>query len=90
MSVIKFPLLFDLQEKVDELVLSIYSCPLIIISENALNKCIKMVIVTSTTGKLFLLSICMHFLVWEILRRWSACAPIAYEVVRDCRKFEKS
>jgi hypothetical protein len=31
----------------------------------------------------------MHFWVWGILRRWSACAPTAYEVVRDCWIFEK-
>jgi hypothetical protein len=28
-------------------------------------------------------------LVWGSLRRWSACAPTAYEVARDCRMFEK-
>jgi hypothetical protein len=38
---------------------------------------------------MFLLFTCMHFWVWGILRRWSACAPITYEVVRNCRKFEK-
>jgi hypothetical protein len=36
-SVLKLPLLADLQEKVGELVLSISSCPSIIILENTLN-----------------------------------------------------
>jgi hypothetical protein len=40
MSVPKLPLLVDLQQKVHELVLSITSCPTIIIFEkNALNYC---------------------------------------------------
>jgi len=47
------------------------------------------VVVTSTAGIMFLLFTCMHFWVWEILRRWSACAPTACEVVRDWPKFEK-
>jgi hypothetical protein len=37
MSLLELPLLVDLQQKVDELVLSITSCPSIIILENALN-----------------------------------------------------
>jgi len=41
MSVLKVPLLVDLQQKVGELVLSITSCPSIIILENTLNKCIE-------------------------------------------------
>jgi len=40
--------------------------------------------VTLTTGIMFLLFTCMHFWVWGILRKWSACAPTAYEVVRVC------
>jgi hypothetical protein len=44
---------------------------------------------TLTTGIMFLIFTCMLFWVWEILRRWSACAPTAYEVVHDCRKFEE-
>jgi hypothetical protein len=39
MSVLKLPLLVDLQQVVRELVLSITSCHSIIILENALNKC---------------------------------------------------
>jgi hypothetical protein len=41
MSVLKLPLLVDLQQEVDELVLSLSltSCPLVIILENTLNKC---------------------------------------------------
>jgi hypothetical protein len=38
---------------------------------------------------LFLLFTCMHFLVAVNLRRWSACASNASEVVRDCLKSEK-
>jgi lauroyl/myristoyl acyltransferase len=45
--------------------------------------------VTLTTGIMFLVLICMHFWVWEILRRQAECAPTACEVVRDCPKFEK-
>jgi hypothetical protein len=37
MSVLKLPLLDDLQQKAGELVLTITSCPSIIILENALN-----------------------------------------------------
>jgi hypothetical protein len=58
-------------------------------------KCFKLVniknlvMVTLTTGITFLLFTCMHFWVWGTLRRWPACAAIAYEVARDCRKLEK-
>jgi hypothetical protein len=38
---------------------------------------------------MFLLFTSMHFWVLGILRRWSAFAPTAYEVVSDCRMFEK-
>jgi hypothetical protein len=31
----------------------------------------------------------IHIWVWGSLRRWSACAPTAYEMVRDGRKLEK-
>jgi hypothetical protein len=42
MSVIKLPLLVDLQEKLGELVISITSChPIIIILENTLNWCME-------------------------------------------------
>jgi hypothetical protein len=37
MSVLKLPLLVDLQQKVGELVLSITYCPTAIMSENTLN-----------------------------------------------------
>jgi hypothetical protein len=37
MSVLKLPLLVDLQQKAGELVISVTSCPSIIILENALN-----------------------------------------------------
>jgi hypothetical protein len=45
--------------------------------------------VTLTVGIMFLLFTCMQFWAWGILRRWSACAPTACEVIRDCGKFEK-
>jgi hypothetical protein len=38
---------------------------------------------------MLLLLACMHFWKWGSLRRWSACAPTDYEVVRYCRKFEE-
>jgi hypothetical protein len=37
MSALKLPLLLDLEQKVGELVLSITSCPFIIILQNTLN-----------------------------------------------------
>jgi hypothetical protein len=49
----------------------------------------NVVIVTLSTSIMFLILICMYFWVWGVLRRWFACAPTAYEVVRDCRTFEK-
>jgi hypothetical protein len=51
--------------------------------------CAKTDFVSLTTGIMFFLFTCMHFWAWEILRRWSACAPKAYEAVRDYRKFDK-
>jgi hypothetical protein len=45
--------------------------------------------VTLTTCIMFLLFACTQFWVWGILRKTSACAPTAYEVVRDYGKFEK-
>jgi hypothetical protein len=49
------------------------------------------VMVTLTTGIMFLLFTCMHFWVWGIFAKevGSASAPTVCEVVRDCRKFEK-
>jgi hypothetical protein len=41
-----------------------------------------MFMVTLTTGITFLHFTCMHFWVREILRKWSASAPTAHEVVR--------
>jgi hypothetical protein len=57
LSVLKLPLLLDLQQKVCELVLSITSCPSIIILENTLN----LVVVTLTVGIMFLLFTSMQF-----------------------------
>jgi hypothetical protein len=51
MSIIKLPLLVDLQEKAGKLVISITFCPSVIILENALSKCKKNVVTaTLTTG----------------------------------------
>jgi hypothetical protein len=47
------------------------------------------IVVTLITGIMFVLSACMHFWVWGILRRCSACAATACEVVSDCRIFER-
>jgi diacylglycerol kinase len=90
MFVLKLLLLVGLPQKVGELVLSITSCLPIIILENILNTCIEknVVMVTLTTG-MFILVTCVHFGVWRILRRRSACVPTDCEVVRDWRKFEK-
>jgi hypothetical protein len=41
MSVPKLPLLVDLQQKLDEFVLSIIACPTVIIIGNALKKCVE-------------------------------------------------
>jgi hypothetical protein len=92
MSVLKLTLLVDLQQKVGELVLSITSCPSIIILENTYFKLVYIkneVTVTLTTGILFLLFTCMHSCVWEISWRWFSFALTAYAVVRDCWKFRK-
>jgi hypothetical protein len=43
MSVLKLPLLIDLQQKAGKLVVSITSCPSIIILENTLKKCVEKV-----------------------------------------------
>jgi hypothetical protein len=89
MFVQKLPFLVDFQQK-GEFVISKTSCPLIIILENIFKLVYKnVVMVILTAGIMFLLFTCMHFWVLGILRRWSACAPTAYEVVRDCRKFDK-
>jgi hypothetical protein len=47
------------------------------------------VMVTLTTGIMFLLFSCMHYWMWGILQQWSTCAPTAYEVVWNCWKFEQ-
>jgi hypothetical protein len=49
----------------------------------------KVVKATLTTVIMFFLFTCMHYWSWEILWRRAACEPTAYEVFRDCWKFEK-
>jgi hypothetical protein len=88
-SLLKPPLLADLQQKVGELVLSITSCHIIIILENVLVYRKNVVVTTLTTSIMSVLFTCMHFWVWEILRRWTACVLITYEVVCECQKFQK-
>jgi hypothetical protein len=48
----------------------------------------NVVMITLTTGVVLQFT-CTKFWVQGILRRWSSCALTAYEVARDCRKFEK-
>jgi hypothetical protein len=55
---------------------------------NLVNR-IHLIMVTLTTGAVFFPFTCVHLWVWGILRRWSAYAPTAFEMVHDCRKFEK-
>jgi hypothetical protein len=86
----KLPLLVDLQQHVGELLLSISSCPSIIILENILISVYKKCGYGNFDPGIMLFPFtCMHFWVCRILRRWSTCAPTAYEVLRDYRKFEK-
>jgi hypothetical protein len=60
--VLKLPLLVGLQHKVGELVLPITSCPTIIILENTLNHCVENVVMVSlTTGIMFLVFIFVYF-----------------------------
>jgi hypothetical protein len=74
MSVLKLPLLVELQQKVGELVLSVTSCPETIILETDLNQYVKNVVMVALTRDImFLLLTCTHFWVGGILRRWSAC-----------------
>jgi hypothetical protein len=76
MSVLKLALFADLEQKVGELVPSIISCTSIIILENVILQK-NVVIVTLTTGIMFLLFTCLQFWLCIILRRWSTCVPSA-------------
>jgi hypothetical protein len=49
----------------------------------------NVVVLTSTNDVMFLLFSSIYFWLWRILRRCSARAPTACEVVRDWLKFEK-
>jgi hypothetical protein len=62
MSVLQPPLLVDRQQKVGELVISKTSCPSINILENTFKSVYRkhVVMVTLTTGIVFLLFTCMH------------------------------
>jgi hypothetical protein len=74
--VLKLPLLVDLQQKAGELVLSITSCPIIIILEN-----VEVVLVTLTIDITFLPFMCMHFWVWRILRKGVCLAPMEWSAM---------
>jgi hypothetical protein len=86
MSVLKLPLLVDLQQKVRELVLSLFF-------NQYFSKYFKLLyrkyVAMVTTGIGFSYSLACTSGCWVILRRWSVCAPTASEVVHDCQKFEK-
>jgi hypothetical protein len=62
MSVLKLSLLVDLQHRAGEIILYATSCPSITILENNFNWCFEnVVMVTLTTGIIFIPFICMHF-----------------------------
>jgi hypothetical protein len=50
----------------------------------------KNVVTVILTAAMFLIFICMHFLVWGSLLMWSACEPTAYEAVYDCRSLRNT
>jgi hypothetical protein len=50
----------------------------------------NVLMVTLATSIMFLLFSCMHFCVWGILRRQSACAPTAYKVFLDYRNLRNT
>jgi hypothetical protein len=78
MAVLKLHLLIDLQQKVGELALSITSCPSVIILENVLHQCIEKCGYGNFNQWYNVCTIHLHALwVWEVLRRWSMCAPTA-------------
>jgi hypothetical protein len=91
MSVLKLPLLVDVQQKVGELAFHKFF---------SFNHCSRkyfklvrrrnVVVVSLTTDTMFVLFTYVYFVwAWEILRRWSACVLTPYGEVRDCRKFDK-
>jgi hypothetical protein len=58
--------------------------------ENASNQCIKKCGYGNFNHDImFFLFTCLHFWVWGILWKWSACALTIYDVVHDCQKFKK-
>jgi hypothetical protein len=91
MSVLKLPLLVDLQQKVGEL----FFFHNFLSFNHYFRKHFKLVYsknvvtVTLTAGTVFHLFICINFWAWGILRSWPACVPTTYEVACDCRIYEK-
>jgi hypothetical protein len=68
--VLELPLFSDLQKKAGELVIFITFNPKVIIIENTLiDVCKNVIMVTLTTGIMFLLFVCMHFWVWGNFRK---------------------
>jgi hypothetical protein len=87
MFVLKMPLLVDLQQKVDEFVPSITSRPSTVILENTLHWCMEKCCYGNFKHRYNVSP--FHFCARGILLRWSTCARTAYDVVRNCRNFEK-
>jgi hypothetical protein len=90
MSMLKLPLLVDLQQKVGKLVISITSCASITTLENILNWCIKKFGYVNYKHQYNIPPIHLHALldVRNFTKR-SECAPTTYEVVNYCLKFEE-
>jgi hypothetical protein len=83
MSVLKLALLIDLQQEGRGIssfhnVLSYINCFIKMLRSSEYK---YVVMVPFTIDIMFLLFTCMHSWMRGILRRWSACAPTAYELV---------
>jgi hypothetical protein len=60
------------------------------VENTPIHVCAKTAYASLSIGIMFLVFTYMHFRALGILRMLSACAPTAYEVVSDYRKFEKT
>jgi hypothetical protein len=83
MSVLKLPLLVDLQQKVGELLLFAAFCPSLFYKTFKFVYRKNVVMATVTTGIMFLLFGCMHFSFYGILVRLSANARSLRNTVPD-------
>jgi hypothetical protein len=90
MSVLKLPLLVDLQPKVGELVLSVTSCPSTIILYSTLKQCTEKRGYGNFNHRHNVPPIHLHAFigVGNFTKVIHVCAD-RYGVVRDCRNFEK-